>query len=83
MGRSPQRLDASEKVTGAAKYAGDIRLPGMLYARLLRPPAHGATLTRVDTVGGREFPASPSSSGTTSSPCFTPTPKRPRQRSRE
>jgi len=49
MGTSPLRLDGVEKVTGAAKYAGDIRLPGMLYARILRPPAHGATLTRVDT----------------------------------
>jgi isoquinoline 1-oxidoreductase len=49
MGRSPERLDAGEKVTGAARYAGDIRLPGMLYARLLRPPAHGAVLTSLDT----------------------------------
>jgi len=49
MGRSPRRLDAVDKVTGAGKYAGDIRLPGLLHARLLRPPAHGATLTRVDT----------------------------------
>jgi len=38
-----------EKVTGKAQYAGDIRLPGMLYARLLRPPAHGAKLKKVDT----------------------------------
>jgi nicotinate dehydrogenase subunit B len=49
MGQSPLRLDGIEKVTGAAEYAGDIRLPNMLYARILRPPAHGATLTRVDT----------------------------------
>jgi isoquinoline 1-oxidoreductase len=49
MGRSPKRLDGHDKVTGTGKYAGDIRLPGMLYARLLRPPAHGATLARVDT----------------------------------
>ncbi len=43
------RRDASEKVTGKAKFAGDIHLPGMLYARILRPPAHGATLKNVDT----------------------------------
>jgi len=49
MGRSPKRLDGVEKVTGAAKYAGDMRLPGMLYARIVRPPAHGATLRRLDT----------------------------------
>lgn len=44
-GRPAIRIDAVEKVTGAARYAGDISLPGMLYARILRPPAHGATLT--------------------------------------
>jgi isoquinoline 1-oxidoreductase len=49
MGRSPHRLDGRDKVTGAAKYTADIRLPGMLYAKLLRPPAHGATLVKVDT----------------------------------
>jgi isoquinoline 1-oxidoreductase len=49
MGGSPKRLDGPEKVTGSAKYAADIRLPGMLYARILRPPAHGATLSRLDT----------------------------------
>ncbi len=43
------RREAVEKVTGKALYAGDIRLPGMLYARILRPPAHGARLKNVDT----------------------------------
>jgi isoquinoline 1-oxidoreductase len=56
MGRSPQRLDGVEKVTGAAKYAADIQLPGMLYARVLRPPAHGATLQRVDTSAAEAIP---------------------------
>jgi isoquinoline 1-oxidoreductase len=49
MGKSPDRFDALEKVTGAAKYAADIRTPGMLYARILRPPHHGAVLSRADT----------------------------------
>ncbi len=49
VGRPLLRQDAVEKVTGAARYAGDIRLPGMLYARILRPPAHGARLLEVDT----------------------------------
>jgi len=40
--------DAYDKVTGKAQYAGDIRLPGMLYASVLRPPAHGAKLKSVD-----------------------------------
>jgi isoquinoline 1-oxidoreductase len=49
MGKSYLRRDAHDKVTGKARYAGDIRLPGMVYARILRPPAHGATLKRIDT----------------------------------
>ena len=56
MGTSPQRLDARAKVTGAAKYAGDIRLPGMLYACVLRPPAHGAKLTKLDTTAAAKLP---------------------------
>ena len=38
MGQSMLHVDAREKATGEAKYAGDIQLPGMLYARILRPP---------------------------------------------
>jgi nicotinate dehydrogenase subunit B len=49
MGQSFTRRDAREKVTGRALYAGDISLPGMLCARVLRPPAHGAVLRQVDT----------------------------------
>jgi isoquinoline 1-oxidoreductase len=56
MGQSPLRLDARDKVTGAAQYAGDVRLPGMLYARLLRPPAHGAKLVKADTSAAAELP---------------------------
>jgi isoquinoline 1-oxidoreductase len=48
-GESVGRTDGLEKVTGKAKYAGDIRLPEMLYARILRPPVHGAKLKSVDT----------------------------------
>ncbi|HSP17734.1 MAG TPA: molybdopterin cofactor-binding domain-containing protein [Thermoanaerobaculia bacterium] len=49
MGKSPRRLDGREKVTGKAQYTGDMRLPGMLYARILRPPMHGATRKSLDT----------------------------------
>ncbi|MEJ2202755.1 MAG: molybdopterin-dependent oxidoreductase [Gemmatimonadota bacterium] len=56
IGTSPKRLDRIAKVTGAAQYAGDIRLPGMLRARLLRPPVHGATLRSVDTSAAEVVP---------------------------
>jgi len=49
VGKPASRTDAAEKVTGKAEFAGDIRLPGMLYARILRPPAHGAKIKSVDT----------------------------------
>lgn len=55
-GRPHLRRDAVEKVTGRATFAGDMRLPGMLYARLLRPPAHGAVLRRVDTSAAEKVP---------------------------
>ncbi|MGE5841335.1 MAG: molybdopterin cofactor-binding domain-containing protein [Deltaproteobacteria bacterium] len=55
IGKPYLRKDSLEKVTGKAKYAGDIRLPGMLYARLLRAPAHGAARKRVDASGARQM----------------------------
>lgn len=48
VGKSYKHSDANLKVTGAAKYTGDMKLPGMVYARILRPPSHGAKLTSVD-----------------------------------
>ena len=55
VGKPTLRTDSVEKVTGRAKYAGDIREPGMLHARILRPPAHGAKLISVDTSGARDI----------------------------
>ncbi len=49
------RIDATEKVTGKALFSGDIRIPGMLYAKILRPPAHGAKLKSVDTSGAKKI----------------------------
>jgi isoquinoline 1-oxidoreductase len=54
-GQPHTRRDAEVKVTGKALYSADIRVPGMLYARILRPPAHGAKLKSVDTAPAREI----------------------------
>jgi len=54
VGQAPRRKDGLEKVTGKAKYAGDMVLPGMLHACILRPPAHGATLKSVDTTAAEK-----------------------------
>ena len=48
IGKSYLKLDSPEKVMGIAKYAGDIRIPGMVYAKILRPPSHAAKRTKVD-----------------------------------
>ena len=49
IGKPVNRRDGRDKVTGKAQYAGDLRLPGMLYAKIVRPPAHGAKLKSVNT----------------------------------
>lgn len=48
VGKPLNHSDAYEKVTGRAKYTGDLKLPGMLHARILRPPSHGAKLVSAD-----------------------------------
>ncbi len=56
VGRTTARRDALEKVTGKAKYAGDIVPPGALHARVVRRPAHGATLSSIDTSAAEKIP---------------------------
>jgi nicotinate dehydrogenase subunit B len=48
VGKSIPRVDIPAKVTGGAAFVQDIRLPGMLHGRVVRPPRYGATLTSVD-----------------------------------
>ncbi len=48
VGKSPQRYDIPAKVDGSLKWAVDVRVPGMVHARHVRPPFVGATLTAVD-----------------------------------
>ena len=55
-GKSTGRTDAVDKVTGKAKFTADISLPGMLYARIVRPPAHGAKLIDADTSAAEKVP---------------------------
>lgn len=56
IGKSFTRRDGHEKVTGSAKYSGDIRVPGMMYAKILRPPSHKSRLVDVDVSGVKEVP---------------------------
>ena len=43
-GRSAARLDIPDKVTGRPRFLHDLVLPGMLYGRVVRPPAPAASL---------------------------------------
>ena len=48
VGKSMPRDDVVAKVCGTADYVTDVKLPGMLHARLVRPPVAGATPVAVD-----------------------------------
>src|SRR5436309_8022783 len=48
VGKSIPRVDIPGKATGRFAYIHDIRVPGMLHGRVVRPPAIGATLQGVD-----------------------------------
>jgi nicotinate dehydrogenase subunit B len=56
MGQPLPRVDIPAKVTGAEAYVQDIRLPGMVHARTVRPPGPGAVLEEVDTAGAEAMP---------------------------
>jgi nicotinate dehydrogenase subunit B len=48
-GQSTPKVNASAFVTGQHKYTSDMKLPGMLHGKVLRPPSFGATLVSADT----------------------------------
>ena len=48
VGSATSRIDGLERVTGRAQYTGDVQLPGMLYARVLRSPYAHAQIRRID-----------------------------------
>jgi isoquinoline 1-oxidoreductase beta subunit len=48
VGKPTKRLDTAEKITGKAIYALDVKLPGMLYAVVARPPVVGGSVASFD-----------------------------------
>jgi nicotinate dehydrogenase subunit B len=56
MGQPVPRIDIPAKVTGGAAYVQDMRLPGMVHARVVRPPSYGAQLTECDTGAVEKLP---------------------------
>ncbi len=56
IGKPQPRVDIPAKVTGGEAYVQDMRLPGMLHARVIRPPSYGAKLTALDSTPVEAIP---------------------------
>jgi CO/xanthine dehydrogenase Mo-binding subunit len=56
VGKSVPRRDIPKKFTGGAAYVQDVRLPNMLFGRVVRPPSPGAQLMAVDEAAARKLP---------------------------
>ena len=56
IGQSMPRVDIPGKVTGGIAYVHDLRLPGMVHARVVRPSSYDARLLSVDTSGIEKMP---------------------------
>jgi len=55
VGKPVPSLSALSKVTGKATYTGDIKLPGMVYATIVRPTVYGSRKIKVNTEGLSNF----------------------------
>jgi CO/xanthine dehydrogenase Mo-binding subunit len=58
VGRPVPRLDVPGKVFGEPVFVHDLRLPGMLHARVVRPPSYAARLAAVDEAAASALPGS-------------------------
>ena len=56
IGTNVPRIDGVEKVSGQGLYAGDLRLPGMAYAKVLRSPLPHARVGRIDVSKAAALP---------------------------
>ncbi len=56
LGRPGERLGMADLVTGRTVFIQDLRLPGTLHARVLRPPSPGARLAELDDTEARRLP---------------------------
>ncbi|HEY7221069.1 MAG TPA: xanthine dehydrogenase family protein molybdopterin-binding subunit [Candidatus Binatia bacterium] len=56
IGTNLRRIDGVEKVSGQGLYAGDLRFPGMAYAKVLRSPLPHARIRRIDSSKAAALP---------------------------
>ena len=55
-GHDLRKINARAIVTGQEKFTSDMKLPGMMYGRVVRPAAFQASLTSVDTSAAERIP---------------------------
>ncbi|MDL2409753.1 molybdopterin-dependent oxidoreductase [Rhizobium calliandrae] len=55
LGRNLPRVDIPAKLTGGEAFLQDIRLPGMLHARVVRGPSYGTRLTKPNLAAARQM----------------------------
>jgi CO/xanthine dehydrogenase Mo-binding subunit len=56
VGSRARRLDAEDKLTGHARYASDLRVPGMLYGKIVRSDRAHARIVRIDASDAEALP---------------------------
>ncbi|MBW2216457.1 MAG: molybdopterin-dependent oxidoreductase [Deltaproteobacteria bacterium] len=56
IGTPVPRIESGEKVTGSARYAADIKIPGMLYGKIKRSPYAHAKIKSIDTSKAEALP---------------------------
>src|SRR4051812_40523260 len=56
IGKDIPRVEVPDKVAGQARYGIDVRLPGMLYATVLRAPVNGERALRVEDAEAKKVP---------------------------
>jgi 4-hydroxybenzoyl-CoA reductase alpha subunit len=56
IGKSVPKIDGREKVTGKARYTGDLKVPGMLIGKILRSPHAHARILSIDTSKAEKLP---------------------------
>jgi nicotinate dehydrogenase subunit B len=56
IGRNIPRRDIPSKMTGGQSYVQDVRLPGMVHGRVVRPPSYRAQLVSVDEAAVKAMP---------------------------
>jgi xanthine dehydrogenase YagR molybdenum-binding subunit len=56
IGKKIPRIDGTYKTTGRARYTYDIKVPGMIYGKIVRSPYPAAMVTKIDTSQAEKLP---------------------------